>query len=474
MTARNKYKPRAGGLKMRYALIIFFFALAALAGPMDIYVDCEAENKLDLVFVIDSSGSMGSIIASIRDITARLDSILSECDVHWGIVTFVDSVRGDHDFDTTTPGIDLTDDYYSFRDDLPWGLTSGDTPNECLDALWVTAHCINWRPDALHIAFLFTGSVFCEIGDHCAQCHGNLTKEECLDTLMNHDIILYPIVRYPLAWATCVPPPPYHMDFWRLVADTTGGRFWNLLSFWQDSLLYWADSMNSLVSESVYVANNLSSTVSAEIRLESICGVELFDTLIDIGTIAAGDSASAGFRFAIDDTVAKPAFHVIGDFNSGAYSETLLVTLDTCGCHEAIIELVPGWNLVSVPSDQVVPLSYFESALGDAYLYSPVLGIYGDASVLAPGFGYWILSGENSRVMFGGVPIDGEDIPTFTGWNALGGGSLPFLPPEGLTGGSALWPMFEYNGIDYDPADVIEVGKGYWLLGTSPGNWEAP
>ncbi len=475
MNGAFELKYHKGDGKMRNALITLLVAVAALAGPMDIFVDCEGGNRVDLVFVIDTSGSMCSTISAIRSFTGVLDSILSECDVRWGIVAFVDSVMGSHDFDTTTPGIDLTDDYYSFRDDLPWGTTGGsDTPDEDLDALWVAAHCINWRPDALHITFLFTDAVFCEISDHCFNCHSNLTKEECLDTLMNHDIILYPIVRDPLYYSGCVPAPPYHIDFWRLAADTTGGAFWNLLDDWQDSLRMLASSINSGSMSEIAVRNNLASPVDAVLKLESIGGVEFHDSLFDLGTIAAGGLDTAWFHLTIDDTATMSAFHVIGDFDDGAYVETLLVTLDSSGCHEAVIELVPGWNLVSLPSGiPSVPVSYFETAIGDAYLYVTLLADYESSDILAPALGYWILSLDSARVMFGGVPIDGYFMPTFRGWNLLGGGSVPFSPSEGLTGGAPIWPMFEYRGAYY-PAAEIEVGAGYWLLDNSTGRWEAP
>ena len=55
-----------GGFAMKYAILIMLVAAAAFAGPMDIYVDCEGNTKLDLVFVIDSSGSMSSSISNIK------------------------------------------------------------------------------------------------------------------------------------------------------------------------------------------------------------------------------------------------------------------------------------------------------------------------------------------------------------------------------------------------------------------------
>ncbi len=439
------------------------------------------ENKLDIVFVIDTSGSMSSTVSDIKVFASVLDSTLSEANVNWGAITFVDSMMEQYDFDTTTPGLDLTADFEAFEDRMRYIGVSGrtepmsDTPEEALDALWVTAHCINWRPDAAHIVFLFTDAVFCEIGDLCANCHGNLTKEECLDTLMNHDITLFSIIRYPLYYSSCVPAPPYHTDFWEMATVATGGDYFNLLDDWQAHLLLWMSYYNESSQISIILENDLGVSAEAVVKMENICGTEFEDTLFDLGTLSAGGSDSFLVNFTTDDTATKPAFHVIGDFDGGAYVETLLVTLDSCGCHEAVVELERGWNAVSLPSDYAfVPISRFETAIGDAFLYDAAVGDYEATGILAPGMGYWILSEDSARIMFAGEPIDGFWMPTFRGWNLLGGGSLPFYATEAESLGAPIWPMFEFLDGEYEPADVIEIGKGYWLLENAPGRWEAP
>jgi hypothetical protein len=465
---------------MKYALLIILVAVSAYAGAMDIYVDCEAQNKLDLVFVIDSSGSMGSTIAGIRSFVSFLDTALSEVDVNWGAITFVDSTGDQYDFDTTTPGLDLTDDFDTFIYRVNFIGVGGrtepmsDTPEEALDALWVAAHCINWRPRAKHIAFLFTDAVFCEIDDICANCHSNLTKEECLDTLMNHDIRLFSIIRYPLYYSSCVPAAPYHTDFWEMATVATGGDYFNLLDDWQSHLLLWMSYYNDSSQISIRLKNDLGVSANAVVRLENVSGMRFEDSLFDLGTLTAGGSDSFLVDFTTDDTATKPAFHVIGDFDGGAYVETLLVALDSCGCHEAVVELERGWNAVSLPSNTWVPISYFETAIGDAYLYNPVLGEYETAVEISSLLGYWILSNESDRVMFAGHPLDGVWMPTFRGWNLLGGGSLPFYATEGESLGAPIWPMFEYLDGEYEPSDIIEIGKGYWLLENAAGRWEAP
>jgi len=461
-------------------VVLIISCEAVVAGAMDIYVDCDLKEKIDIVFVIDTTSSMVHFHLgdTIPPVFLDIVSALERWDFRWGLVTYGDSVLGSHDFDLTNPGIDLTGDFGLFHDELlDVGYDAGaDGPEEALDALLIAASYMNWRQGALHVVLLFTDAVFCEVSDSCYDCNSNLTKEECLDTLMNHEIILYPITPNPLRLHhSCVPPPPYHIDFFLHAADTTGGSHWDIDSMWTDSLRNWADSLGETIIGEVAVRNNLLALIDAVLKLKSVSGIELLDTLYDVGTIAVGEDWATEFRFVIDDTATKPAFHVIGDFDGGAYVETLLVTLDSCGCHEAVVELQRGWNMVSLPAEIAsVPVWYFPTAIGDAFLYNMFLVDYEMTDILAPGFGYWILSDDSARIMFGGVPIDDYFVPTSRGWNLLGGGSLPFLPGEGITGGSPIWPMFQYNGIDYAPADVIEIGKGYWLLENAAGTWEAP
>ena len=412
---------------MKYALLILLVAVSAFAGAMEIYVDCQP-HKFDLVFVIDTSGSMAGLEDDLVWSTHAADSILEFCDVRWGLVTYSDSVGGDHDFDPSNPGIDLTDDYHEFRAEILTDYSGGgDSPSEDLDALWVAINRINWRSDARHFIFILTNSVFCEITDVCPRCNSNLSKEECLDSLISHDIILCPIVNTTLHSSTCVPLPPYHLDFWNHSAETTGGVRWDLDGSWRVDFYYLTRDLSNLPNGYISIKNNLASGTNLTVSIEtfgyiSVDSIEYSPRVLEpygIDTL----SLRAGRWW----TIATPAFHVIGDFDGGAHVETLLVTLDSCGCHEAVVEFERGWNAVSLPSDYAtVPLSRFETAIGDAFLYDAVVGDYEATDLLAPGMGYWILSGESDRVMFAGQPIDGIWMPTFRGWNLLGGGSLPF------------------------------------------------
>ncbi len=464
---------------MKYAMLLLLVAVSAFAGAMDIYVDCEAENKLDIVFVIDTSGASSTYFSSLVWNSECIDSLMEYCDIHWGIVTFADSVDGDHDYDPTNPGIDLTPVYSRFRADIVALGSSGggDAPEEALDALWVAANSTNWRSEANRVIFLITDAVFCESSDSsdCSSCKSNLTKEDCLEMLMDHDIALYPIISDTLTHGACVPLPPYHYEFWEHAADTTGGEVWSLDGYWRSLMCGWADSIGLTSADSIYITNNTGFSVDAEVHLSRInCGW-VYPPLLDMGSIPAGDTGRVGFYFLWNSSYSKCAFHVIGDFDGGAYVETLLVTLDSCGCHEAVVEFERGWNAVSLPSDYAfVPLSRFETAIGDAFLYDAAVGDYEATDILAPGMGYWVLSDDSVRIMFAGEPIDGIWMPTFRGWNLLGGGSLPFYATEGESMGAPIWPMFEFLDGEYEPADIIEIGKGYWLLEDASGRWEAP
>ena len=105
-----------------------------------------ARAPLDLVFLVDATGSMADEIHKLRDslrtIADRVGALPSQPDLCWGMVAYRD--RGDA-FLTRTH--DLTDDLGAFQQSLSrlQAAGGGDYPEALNEALDETVHRISWR-----------------------------------------------------------------------------------------------------------------------------------------------------------------------------------------------------------------------------------------------------------------------------------------------------------------------------------------
>jgi Mg-chelatase subunit ChlD len=111
--------------------------------------------RLDLVFLVDATGSMGDEIAklktSMRAVAAQIAQLPTAPDVCYGLVTYRD--RGDA---YLTRSIDLTHDLGSFQSALAQAQAAGggDTPEALNEALYETVHGLSWRRDAVRLVVL--------------------------------------------------------------------------------------------------------------------------------------------------------------------------------------------------------------------------------------------------------------------------------------------------------------------------------
>ena len=103
---------------------------------------------LDLVFLVDATGSMGDEIAKLRGslqtIANRVQGLPSRPDLCWGLVAYRD--KGDA---FITRSHDLTDDLGAFQGHLArlQAGGGGDYPEALNEALHETVHNIHWRGD---------------------------------------------------------------------------------------------------------------------------------------------------------------------------------------------------------------------------------------------------------------------------------------------------------------------------------------
>ncbi|XVJ71611.1 MAG: VWA domain-containing protein [Rhizobacter sp.] len=111
--------------------------------------------RLDLVFLVDATGSMGDEIAklksSMRAVAAQIAQLPTTPDVCYGLVTYRD--RGDA---YLTRSHDFTHDLGTFQSALAQAQAAGggDTPEALNEALHETVHGLSWRRDAVRLVVL--------------------------------------------------------------------------------------------------------------------------------------------------------------------------------------------------------------------------------------------------------------------------------------------------------------------------------
>jgi Mg-chelatase subunit ChlD len=114
-----------------------------------------ARARLDLVFLIDATGSMGDEIAklkaSMRAMAQQISQLPGQPDICWGMVAYRD--RGDA-FLTRTH--DFTDDLPAFQQALArvQAAGGGDTPEALNEALHEVVHGLSWRTEAARLVVL--------------------------------------------------------------------------------------------------------------------------------------------------------------------------------------------------------------------------------------------------------------------------------------------------------------------------------
>jgi len=114
-----------------------------------------ARPRLDLVFLVDATGSMGDEIAKLKSsmlaMSQQIGRLPGQPDICYGLVAYRD--KGDA-FVTRTA--DFTDNLGAFQSTLGrlQAGGGGDTPEALNEALAVTVHGLAWRRDAVRLVVL--------------------------------------------------------------------------------------------------------------------------------------------------------------------------------------------------------------------------------------------------------------------------------------------------------------------------------
>ena len=177
-------------------------------------------DPVEVVFVMDTSGSMGHEIAGVRDNVIGFAEELADSgySYRFGATTFGDG-NNTWDFDPLTPGFNMTDDVVTFRDQVALTGSSGggDTPETQIDAMYEAATFYDWTPGLLHVLIMFTNSDFHYPGDGFG--YSTVSSEDLITHLVTEGFLAY--TSFPTSFHS--PLVPDADEIYQLIADTTGG-----------------------------------------------------------------------------------------------------------------------------------------------------------------------------------------------------------------------------------------------------------
>ncbi|MGY4644258.1 cutinase family protein [Cellulomonas sp. URHB0016] len=161
---------------------------------------------LDVVFLVDSTGSMAGQIDQAKDVAARLSQVIAASRGRVALVEYRDS--GDEfsarvltDLSESTAGFTTALDGISVDG-------GGDTPEGLLHALRVAMEGVSWRPGATKAAVVLTDADYHD---------PDQTDGSTLDQIAALSLSIDPVNVYPVV-------PSYESDYYQALAEATTGQ----------------------------------------------------------------------------------------------------------------------------------------------------------------------------------------------------------------------------------------------------------
>ncbi|MFP4459107.1 MAG: T9SS type A sorting domain-containing protein [Candidatus Zixiibacteriota bacterium] len=263
-------------------IVIFTSGLFAVDFMTDF---SEFTEELDVIFAMDTSGSMYGEIAEVRatisDITFALDSVGS--DYKLGSTTFGDGVNI-WDFDRTTPGVQPTDDQSIFQImvDGTGASGGGDWPETSLDAINDAAFNYEWVLGRSRVILMFTDAPY-----HEDDWASDLEDEELLTYMTESSIPVF-----ISASTSAVDAAEFYVE----LAEDTGGALYPLSESWVSIF----DDILEAADEFFYLSCEMSGIGPDEdletVTLEGLEGIEGSPRTIDISRFDGVSELVVGWR----------------------------------------------------------------------------------------------------------------------------------------------------------------------------------
>jgi len=256
----NNYGLSIAGIKLTRKGIEHSFTLST-DGGFNLTIDCsEDTGNVDIVFVLDTTGSMfDDIAAAVRHINEFADTMeATGYDYALGIVTYGDGFNFPHGYDLTTD----VDTFHAWVSPIRSG-GGDDVPEEALDAIMAAVDSMHWRPRALKVIILLTDACFCMDTSNCRRfCDSDWNPDTVARRLLDEGFMLFTVTTPRVGCSSCVRLPTGYGDWWyRNIAESTGGSWYDLRSSFSSIYRSMVDYLGVYQTIEGYVANNTPYTI---------------------------------------------------------------------------------------------------------------------------------------------------------------------------------------------------------------------
>jgi serine protease AprX len=263
----------------------------------------------------------------------------------------------------------------------------------------------------------------------------------------------------PNGWVQSTEPPGYTIGLLHM-ADTNGNNF----GFYQYSAIggtvFSDENRNGIHDETEPGLPgrtvNLTGPWSTSTQSDSLGNYRFTD--IPPGTYTLSESW-------------QPLWFQTLPNNYGTYTVAMTSGLDSTNFlfgnylfPDSTYQIDAGWNLISLPeklADHSIS-SIFPTASSAVFIYQSK---YISLDTVSERAGFWIKSSISQNVNLQGAPRLLDTIDVVTGWNMIGGLSVPIqidsiiqLPDSIVTS-----EFFDYRASAYLPNTTIEPFRGYWV-----------
>ena len=243
-------------------------------GEFEIDLGCRIDTgAVDIVFIIDNTGSMGSTISGVR---SNINNFITQLDsrgydyrlggVEYGDLVGPSGSRRAYDSTAALAGLQMTSDYWgSFQ---PWvnGISAwggADSPENALCAIEAGMNNYDWRPDALHILIFFTDACFYQCGDWSCDGTCSYCATDVYNDIIGGGFVLFAQTNtspYCSGCASIGSAGAY--NWYHNTATSSGGNWYSLGTSWStifDDVVALIDTFEVI---NFCVTNNTGSTIS--------------------------------------------------------------------------------------------------------------------------------------------------------------------------------------------------------------------